>query len=282
VIDECDYYILIMGGRYGSLDAEGVSFTEREYDYAVETGKVVLAFVHGDAASIPVGKSDVAPRLVQSLNEFREKVMTGRLVREWTTRENLEPMVLKAVVHATNHFPAAGWVRGDAAASEDILSQINTLRIEAEQLKEENKQLRLATAPKIEGLASLGEIVTVRYTWIDYSRSSSASREGSTQMSWSEIIKCVGPDLMSPGTTATISVSLSNHLKENRGRSSSSTIYRADLALIKNQLIALGYLRSYNAAAVNAGVTEFLELTPLGRAKLTELLAVRAAVRPPS
>ena len=42
VIDECDYYLLIMGGRYGSIDGEGVSYTEREYDYAVDNGKTVL------------------------------------------------------------------------------------------------------------------------------------------------------------------------------------------------------------------------------------------------
>ena len=53
VIDECDYYLLIIGGRYGSVDEVGISFTEREYDYAVETGKVVIAFVHNDPASIP-------------------------------------------------------------------------------------------------------------------------------------------------------------------------------------------------------------------------------------
>jgi hypothetical protein len=32
VIDECDYYLLIVGARYGSTDEEGVSFTEREFD----------------------------------------------------------------------------------------------------------------------------------------------------------------------------------------------------------------------------------------------------------
>lgn len=42
VIDECDYYLLIVGGRYGSMDSNGVSYTEREYDYAVETGKLVI------------------------------------------------------------------------------------------------------------------------------------------------------------------------------------------------------------------------------------------------
>lgn len=43
VIDECDYYVLIVGARYGTLDEEGVSYTEREFLYAVETGKSVLS-----------------------------------------------------------------------------------------------------------------------------------------------------------------------------------------------------------------------------------------------
>jgi hypothetical protein len=29
VIDDCDYYILIVGGRYGSVSPEGVSYTEK-------------------------------------------------------------------------------------------------------------------------------------------------------------------------------------------------------------------------------------------------------------
>ena len=33
MLDDCDYYILILGGRYGSLDADGIGFTEKEYDY---------------------------------------------------------------------------------------------------------------------------------------------------------------------------------------------------------------------------------------------------------
>ena len=32
IIDECDYYILIIAGRYGSIDETGVSYTEKEYD----------------------------------------------------------------------------------------------------------------------------------------------------------------------------------------------------------------------------------------------------------
>lgn len=34
VIEECDYYVLIVGGRYGSVNSDGVSYTEKEYRYA--------------------------------------------------------------------------------------------------------------------------------------------------------------------------------------------------------------------------------------------------------
>ena len=36
IIDDSDYYILIIAGRYGTLTSDGISYTEKEYDYAVE------------------------------------------------------------------------------------------------------------------------------------------------------------------------------------------------------------------------------------------------------
>ena len=35
VIYDCDYYVLIIGGRYGSITPEGISYTEKEYDLSV-------------------------------------------------------------------------------------------------------------------------------------------------------------------------------------------------------------------------------------------------------
>jgi hypothetical protein len=42
----CDYYVVIIGGRYGSKAPSGRSYTEMEYDYAVEAGLPILAFLH--------------------------------------------------------------------------------------------------------------------------------------------------------------------------------------------------------------------------------------------
>src|SRR5437867_7357757 len=55
VIDDCDYYLLIIGGRYGSTTADGVSYTEQEYDYAIERGLKVIALIHGSPDEIPFG-----------------------------------------------------------------------------------------------------------------------------------------------------------------------------------------------------------------------------------
>ena len=37
-IDKSDYYVIILGHRYGSLAEDGFSYTEKEYDYATSKG----------------------------------------------------------------------------------------------------------------------------------------------------------------------------------------------------------------------------------------------------
>ena len=70
VIDDCDYYIVVVGGRYGSVDSEGVGYTEREYDYAVARGMPVLGFVHADPSVIAAGKTEMDSASRQKLSAF--------------------------------------------------------------------------------------------------------------------------------------------------------------------------------------------------------------------
>src|SRR5437016_14150166 len=74
VIDDCDYYLLIIGGRYGSTTAEGVSYTEQEYDYAINRGLKVVALLHEKPDQIPFGKSEQDPNLRARLQGFRDRV----------------------------------------------------------------------------------------------------------------------------------------------------------------------------------------------------------------
>lgn len=93
VIHDCDYYLLLIGGRYGSLTEEGISYTEKEYDYAVEQGIRVLAFLHKNPDEIPVSRSEVRPEAREKLEAFRGRVAQGRLVRFWSSAEALPELV---------------------------------------------------------------------------------------------------------------------------------------------------------------------------------------------
>src|SRR5258708_29322574 len=45
-IDESGVYLLILGGRYGSIDPKsGKSYTQLEYEYALDNGKPLFACV---------------------------------------------------------------------------------------------------------------------------------------------------------------------------------------------------------------------------------------------
>src|SRR5437764_2407185 len=121
IIDQCDFYVLIIGGRYGSVDESGVSYTELECDYAVSKGLTVLAFVHEDISTLPADKVDIAPSTIDRLDAFKEKVCQRRLVSFWRNREQLKSNIIISLSMAIRESDALGWVRGDAVASADIL-----------------------------------------------------------------------------------------------------------------------------------------------------------------
>ena len=63
VISDCDYYILIIGGRYGSLTSEGISYTEKEYEFASSIGLKIIAFLHKNPEDIPAKNTELDPKL---------------------------------------------------------------------------------------------------------------------------------------------------------------------------------------------------------------------------
>ena len=135
VIDDCDYYLLVIGGRYGSMTSEGISYTEQEFDYAVSKGIKVVALLHEAPEEIPSGKTDKDPELKQRLEEFKEKVKEGRLVKFWNTAKDLPGLVSLSLNKTIKMYPAVGWIRADRVANEEILSEINNLRKDNHELQ---------------------------------------------------------------------------------------------------------------------------------------------------
>lgn len=74
VIDDCDYYILILAGRYGSIGPDGISYTEMEYRYALDSGKPTIAFLHRDPGKVIADKSESTDEGKAKLKAFRDAV----------------------------------------------------------------------------------------------------------------------------------------------------------------------------------------------------------------
>ncbi|WP_081765901.1 DUF4062 domain-containing protein [Arthrobacter sp. 31Y] len=132
VIDDSDYYILILGGKYGSVDAEtDVSYTEMEYDYAIETQTPVMAFLKRDLDSVVKQKTELDPKKAEQLEDFRKKAESKRTVRYFDGKDDLAAQIATSLVALQKRKPAIGWVRGDLAMTPEIRGELAELRAKA-------------------------------------------------------------------------------------------------------------------------------------------------------
>jgi hypothetical protein len=127
VIDVCDYYVLIIGGRYGSLSQDGLSYTEREYKYAIEKGLPVLSFLHGDTGELKSKNTDTDPEQIKRLEAFRERVSKNRLVKQWTNLPELESAVVISLTSVFRENPQVGWRRDNDQLPIEALTKLNEL-----------------------------------------------------------------------------------------------------------------------------------------------------------
>lgn len=72
MLDSCDYYLLILAGKYGSVDVDGIGFTEKEYDYAIANGIPVMSILVEDIGKLENAKCEDTDAKRELLMKFRE------------------------------------------------------------------------------------------------------------------------------------------------------------------------------------------------------------------
>ncbi|MBQ3757409.1 MAG: DUF4062 domain-containing protein [Oscillospiraceae bacterium] len=124
VIDASDYYVIILGGLYGSTSPDGKSYTEKEYDYAVEKGKCVIALVQKNPT-----QREENDDLVAKYSLFHKKVISNRLVSFWDTTEELSSILSTSLDKTISLYPKQGWIRCEKETCDRRLPmiEINTI-----------------------------------------------------------------------------------------------------------------------------------------------------------
>lgn len=133
-IEESDYYVVIVAHRYGSATGK-LSYTRKEYEYAVKCGVPVLGFVIDPNASWPSNRVDKGNDLAL-LEDFKELVKS-KPVGFWTTADDLYGQSSVALMKAFNTKPRLGWVRKDSTADPQVMAEITRLSAENAKLRQE-------------------------------------------------------------------------------------------------------------------------------------------------
>ncbi|MDO8267794.1 MAG: DUF4062 domain-containing protein [Moraxellaceae bacterium] len=141
-IDEADYYAVIVAHRYGSVTPTGISYTEKEYDYAVASGVPVLGFVLDDKAPWPADKNEKNEVMRSAAERFREKIKS-RLVNFWTTKDDLHAKFSIALMKAFITHPRTGWAKADEAAGPAVTRELTRLSAENAELRNKIEQIRI-------------------------------------------------------------------------------------------------------------------------------------------
>jgi hypothetical protein len=152
-IDESDLYMLILAGRYGSIEpTTNLSYTELEYDYAREQGKPVFAVVIEEAAlaaKIKAGGSKfIEKENPKALAEFRKKVLQN-ISSFFSDGKDIKLCVHESVADLSAKSELKGWV--SAAEVPDLKSlnaELDSLRRENAALNAEMKRLIAENATK--------------------------------------------------------------------------------------------------------------------------------------
>ena len=141
LIDECDYYVLVVAGRYGSVDqSTGISYTQKEYEYAVSIGVPVISFLHKSPDTLPGIKIESDPTSKIKLDQFKE-IIQKRLCKYWENSDGLASQVVLSLHGLIKSKPRTGWVKADQALSSEASGEILRLHKQIDDLTSKLKQL---------------------------------------------------------------------------------------------------------------------------------------------
>jgi hypothetical protein len=290
VIDNSDYYVLVMGGRYGSMDETGLGYTEREYDYASQKRKPVIALLHQNPDNLPREKTETEEAIWKKLSAFREKVEKHHHCNYWNSADELKVRAIIALTAAMKRSPAVGWVRADQVPTDAEVRQALELRNRVAELEQ---QLATGSTQPPAGTEDLqqGEDrfeIDAEFTarnpndWED-----SDQYTGSIAPTWNEVFASVAPSLINEASDEDLRSAFRSFFKEiikdthgntKKFKSKELTNFEfreAQLDTCIVQLRALGLIRENQKQRSVRDTETYWTLTKYGDFRMTQLRALR-------
>ena len=276
VIDRCDYYILIIAGRYGSVSDDGLSYTEKEFWYAKSKGIPVLAFLRSDIDELPDAKKETDAESRSKLETLIDHLKASTMLDFWMNADDLSTKALAALAQARISHEGVGWIRADHAAGIDVLNELNDLRKENLALMQEALNNKRPAGFDDIPLAGLDETYELKYK---SALGGTHKSSGIASLTWREILAAVGANYRTPSNTSGLSSGLERAIiqKNSHARHATISVDMADKERILMQMEALGLMVGNAYPLKNGGSAIFHKLTDEGLAVMLRANVVRTS-----
>lgn len=124
-IDESDVYMLILGGRYGSIEEEsGLSYTELEYNYALSKNMPVFAVVlqYDFLKSNERNKKNTVIFEKENLDKYNnfKKEVESNIVKFAHNIDQIKTNIHSHLNDIANNseYTLSGWIKGDSITAD--------------------------------------------------------------------------------------------------------------------------------------------------------------------
>jgi hypothetical protein len=194
-IDDCDYYLVVVAHRYGSMDGD-LSYTEKEYDYACSKEKPTLGFIIEAEAQWSVKKIEKDKEKANKLEMFKEKVKK-KVINYWSDKKDLYGKVGFSLMKQFNTNPQPGWVKASPSSGVEVLQEISRLSSENALLRQKLEELKqkeiIEEATKYEHLISRLRRHEVKISFLYHGQS---KWESGAKFNFLDLFTLIAPQLM--------------------------------------------------------------------------------------
>lgn len=148
-IDESDVYLLILGGRYGSIDlSTGKSYIQLEYEYAIKSNKPYFSVVMSDDyldKKVKGNSIDFIERDNSNLLKEFKSLVTTKMVSFFSDITQIKYAILDSLLEFSRREDLIGWIPGTQSINTAMIAEeIARLTKENEYLKQNASILSLS------------------------------------------------------------------------------------------------------------------------------------------
>lgn len=172
VIDDCDYFVLVIGGKYGSIDKKhNKSYTRKEFEYAKKKGIPIIAFIQNNIEELPASKVERDTERIKMLDDFTKVVKNNRMVNFWQEKSDLAFKLFASIEELKKKNPGIGYVKSNTLPlkyfDKEITTSLDINGVWISEWKETEKDLKSAifsneiinltqTGNQVQGISEIG------------------------------------------------------------------------------------------------------------------------------